>query len=64
MNNKFKNALESFSQGLHYYYEGNWSKAFVEFNNCNLPLADVFKDRTKNYKCPKDWNGIWTMTTK
>lgn len=60
----FKERVKNFSEGLNYYYSGDWSAALTYFEKCNLPLADVFKDRTKNYKCPDNWNGIWTMTSK
>lgn len=56
--------LQEFSTGLEYYYKGQWPRALECFKKCSLPLAEVFVDRTKNYKCPEDWKGIWTMTTK
>ncbi len=56
--------LKGFSTGLDYYYKGDWKTALTHFKKCSLPLVDVFKDRTKNYKCPEDWKGIWTMKTK
>ncbi len=55
--------LKAFSSGLTHYYDGRWSKAKTFFSRCKLPLADVFKARTRG-TCPKDWNGIWTMTEK
>lgn len=55
--------LDSFSIGLNLYIEGNWKKARPYFMACKLPMAEVFKERTAG-ACPKDWNGIWTMTTK
>ena len=64
INNELNENLKYFSIGLNYYYEGEWKKAFKEFEKCNLPPADVFKDRTANYECPDNWNGIWTMKTK
>ena len=56
--------LDTFSKALKLYYDGDWETACIKFKECNLPLADVFIDRTLNYKCPKNWNGIWTMTSK
>ncbi|MBP7554030.1 MAG: adenylate/guanylate cyclase domain-containing protein, partial [Spirochaetes bacterium] len=56
--------LDNFQRGLKLYYDGDWKNAYKEFLKCSLSLADVFKDRTLNYDPPKDWNGIWTMTTK
>ncbi|MCX7679837.1 MAG: adenylate/guanylate cyclase domain-containing protein [Spirochaetes bacterium] len=61
---KVKADLESFSQGLDLYYRGEWKKAYRFFAKCKLPMAEVFKDRTKNYEPPKKWNGIWEMKTK
>lgn len=56
--------LNHFAEGLQHYYDGKWSKAHVAFTECSLPLADVFVERTKSKRAPKDWNGIWTMTEK
>lgn len=53
-----------FSQGLHYYYQGDWSKALPEFEQCTLVTADVFCDRIRGKEAPEGWNGIWTMTEK
>ncbi len=56
--------LETFSKGLQSYYEGNWPEAYKQFNRCSLPLASVFKERTKGVKSHKGWTGIWEMKTK
>ncbi|HET6486598.1 MAG TPA: adenylate/guanylate cyclase domain-containing protein [Spirochaetia bacterium] len=56
--------LEIFAKGLQLYYEGEWSQAYKQFASCALPLANVFKDRTRGATRPKDWNGVWAMTTK
>ncbi len=61
---KIKSDVENFKEGLELYYGGEWKKAYRFFAKCKLPMADVFKDRTKNYECPKRWNGIWEMKTK
>jgi class 3 adenylate cyclase len=61
---KLKSDVSYFSQGLELYYDGEWKKAYKFFAKCGHPLADVFKDRTRNYECPKRWNGIWEMKTK
>jgi len=53
-----------FSEGLKLYYEGQWPAAYKQFARCSLPVADVFRDRTKNNTSPKGWDGIWAMTTK
>lgn len=56
--------IEIFSKALHSYYDGNWVRAYNLFLGCSLPLSEVFRERTKNPECPKNWNAIWTMTTK
>ncbi len=58
-----KKELDLFDEGLKLYYSGTWAKAKTYFDKCSLPLADEFKIRTKG-RCPKGWNGIWTMKTK
>jgi len=55
--------LKAFESGLALYYEGDWNGASKKFARCKLPLANVFKERTKE-SCPKKWNGIWEMKTK
>lgn len=61
---KMQKDLQLFSLGLTEYYEGNWSEAYNYFKKCKLTLAEVFKERTDNATSPKDWNGIWQMTSK
>jgi len=56
--------IEAFTKGLEYYYEGQWSRALSWFEKCTLPLASEFRSRTAGGKRPKNWNGIWQMTTK
>jgi len=56
--------LAVFSSGLEAYYAGDWKKAYRHFARCSFPLAEVFKERTKNSKPPRNWNGIWEMKTK
>ncbi len=56
--------INLFSKGLKLYFDGNWKEAYKYFKRCTLPMAKVFTDRTKNNKCPRRWNGVWTMTTK
>ena len=56
--------IEEFTTGLAKYYEGDWKEAYKRFSACTLPLATEFRKRTGNHECPKEWNGIWTMTTK
>ncbi len=61
---KLHTEIKDFSEGLELYYNGDWKKAYRSFSKCTLPLAEVFKERTKNNECPKRWNGIWEMKTK
>ncbi|MDH4199304.1 MAG: adenylate/guanylate cyclase domain-containing protein [Spirochaetia bacterium] len=61
---KLKKEVKTFSAGLEYYYKGDWKKAHAEFNKCNLTVSKEFRMRTESLKAPKDWNGIWQMTTK
>lgn len=56
--------VDAFSAGLKLYYDGDWKKAYRQFTQCSLPLAVVFRERTKDTACPKEWNGIWAMKTK
>lgn len=53
-----------FSEGLKLYYEGQWTAAYKQFARCALPVAEIFRDRTRNNTSPKGWDGIWAMTTK
>ncbi len=58
-----KRYMTYFESGLELYYMGDWNLARKHFAKVKLPLAEVFKERTKS-KPPKKWNGIWEMTTK
>ncbi|MGL4370809.1 MAG: adenylate/guanylate cyclase domain-containing protein, partial [Spirochaetota bacterium] len=60
---KLKKNLLVFSSALTEYYDGNWKKAAALFKKCELPLAQVFIERTKS-TCPKNWKGVWAMTSK
>lgn len=64
INDHLESDLNSFSEGLQLYYEGKWKKALAAFDECSLPLAEVFTERTKDNRAPKEWNGIWAMTEK
>jgi class 3 adenylate cyclase len=55
--------ISYYESGLKLYYMGDWGLARKHFEKCKLEAAAVFLERTKN-KCPKNWNGIWEMTTK
>lgn len=56
--------LKHFSGGLQLYYAGKWKQAYSNFKACSLAPAEVFTNRTRDNRCPKNWNGIWTMDTK
>lgn len=60
---ELQNAIHSFSEGLHLYYSGEWEKAHQLFKDSNLALAKAFIKRT-SIQCPKNWEGIWRMTSK
>jgi len=61
---EFRENIDNFSQGLELYDKGSWPEAYKYFKACALPMAEVFKFRTRGKDAPKGWNGIWTMTTK
>ena len=61
---KLKKEVQIFSAGLKHYYNGDWKKAHTEFKKCSLTVSKEFIMRTSANKAPKDWNGIWQMTTK
>ncbi|HNX57677.1 MAG TPA: adenylate/guanylate cyclase domain-containing protein [Spirochaetota bacterium] len=63
MTPKLKKNLLLFSAALMEYYDGNWRKAHSLFAKCDLPPAEVFSDRTRQ-TCPRNWKGVWAMTTK
>jgi class 3 adenylate cyclase len=60
----FQKDIDLFGEGLQLYYEGDWAKANPLFKKCNLPVAEVFRSRTRSLKSPQGWNGIWAMKTK
>ncbi len=64
MTKSLKTQIAYYNEGLELYYNGDWKKSYRSFSKCTLPLSDVFKERTKNYECPRNWNGIWEMKTK
>ncbi|MDH4261762.1 MAG: adenylate/guanylate cyclase domain-containing protein [Spirochaetia bacterium] len=61
---KLKKEVKAFSVGLKHYYDGDWKKAHTEFKKCSLTVSKEFLMRTATNKAPKDWDGIWQMTTK
>jgi hypothetical protein len=64
INREMQKQLSLFSEGLSLYYEGKWKKAGRLFEQCNLPMVEVFRKRTAAVECPANWNGIWTMESK
>ncbi len=58
-----KAQVTEFSDSLKLYYEGKWPTANTKFKNCNLPVSEIFEQRTQE-NCPNNWNGIWEMKTK
>jgi class 3 adenylate cyclase len=60
----FQEDIDMFKQGLQLYYEGDWKQAHPLFKKSNLPVAEVFRSRTRSLKSPQGWNGIWAMKTK
>lgn len=60
---RLQNGIRSFSQALNLYYSGEWEQAQRLFKDSDLALAEVFIRRT-SAECPKNWDGIWRMTSK
>ncbi len=56
--------MKAFSAGLAAYYAGDWPKAAGHWKEVRLPLVEVFRDRISGGETPRNWNGIWAMTTK
>ena len=74
-NETFPNLMDNvnyFNEGRRHYREGNWDKAIKSFQealkaNPNDKLANTYiEDRCKflKKKPPKDWKGVWVMTSK
>ncbi len=64
LTDEIKKQYEFFEKCLNLYYQGNWDKARKMFELCSLDIKKVFIERMDSITCPKDWSGIWTMTTK
>ena len=71
----FPNLMDNvnyFNEGRKHYQQGNWDKAIRSFQealkaNPNDKLAHTYiEDRCKflKKKPPKDWKGVWVMTSK
>lgn len=55
---------DAFERGLASYYSGDWPEAIERWKPVTLPLVEVFRERVGGASAPKEWNGIWAMTTK
>jgi adenylate cyclase len=60
-----------FKEGRKHYIAGDWDKAVKSFEEClkgneKDKLSNVYIDRCKTLKAkpPKNWDGVWTMTSK
>ncbi len=60
-----------FNEGRKHYRAGNWDKAVKSFKEClkgnpNDKLSEIYIGRCDQLKAkaPKDWNGVWVMTSK
>jgi adenylate cyclase len=60
-----------FTEGRKQYHKGNWDKGVAAFKetlkaNPNDKLSETYIDRCQQLKKskPKDWDGIWVMTSK
>ncbi|MBT3702297.1 MAG: GAF domain-containing protein [Alphaproteobacteria bacterium] len=60
-----------FTEARKQYHEGNWDKAVTAFKevlkaNPADKLSDTYIERCQHLKesNPKDWNGVWVMTSK
>lgn len=64
MDADFRARADIFRQALYEYYDGDWTAAHEKFSKIELPMAEIFRQRTKDGKPPRGWSGIWTMTEK
>ena len=70
----FPNLMDNvnyFNAGVAHYRTGNWAKAITQFNqalkaNPGDKLSNIYIDRCHHLqtKNPKNWDGIWVMTSK
>ena len=70
----FPNVMEvvgHFKEGRNHYRKGSWDKATTSFKEClNLNpedhLSQTYIERCQTLKKrkPKDWDGVWVMTSK
>ena len=70
----FPNLMDNvnhFNEGRSSFKSGNWDKAIKSFDEClkcnpNDGLSKTYLERCRimREKNPKDWDGIWVMTSK
>ena len=69
--------VKKFEEGIDLYFQQNWKKALGKFEESkkledyfearNTTPSQIYIDRCKQFqKTPpeKNWNGVWTMTSK
>jgi len=75
--NNTVNLIKKFEEGLDFYYQQNWDQALACFKEAES-MEEVFESRNttpsaiymhrcdlfKNNPPGKDWDGVWTMTSK
>jgi adenylate cyclase len=63
-----KALLETFAEGLNFFYEGRFTHAREIFRSISGqdPAAAAYADKCKAYivSPPQHWNGVWTLATK
>ena len=70
----FPNLMETvnhFNEGRELYKNANWDKAIKSFKEClkankEDKLSNTYIERCEIMKKqnPKEWNGVWVMTSK
>ncbi len=60
---RMEKQIAYYESGVKLFYSGDWQLAHESFQACKLPPAEEFRARTSE-KPPKEWNGIWEMTSK
>ena len=70
----FPNLMDTvnyFNEGVRLYRQGNWEKAISSFHetlkaNPADKLSETYIERCNHLKAepPKDWDGVWVMTSK
>ena len=73
-NDSFPNLMDTvnhFNEGRNHYKKGNWDKATKSFKEClkangEDKLSNTYLERVDYLKKsnPKNWDGIWVMTSK